>query len=158
VPASEVVGGYNGQLLRESSSDFKPRILLLGFSIAGGVLAPADLRLKNEITDKMPLRFDCPDINNDGYQDAVISTWGPDAKPIVYLNTAGTGLSSINLAAFPKGSTSFRGNTTILGDVDGGGIPDLVVYPLNGMQNKPAKVQFEIYRGKRLLDTVDLNK
>ena len=158
VPASEVVGGYNGQLLRESSSDFKPRILLLGFSITGGALAPADLRLKNEITDKMPLRFDCPDINNDGYQDVVISTWGPDAKPIVYLNTAGTGLSSVNLSSFPKGSTSFRGNTTILGDVDGGGIPDLIVYPLNGMQNKPTKVQFEVYKGKRLLDTADLNK
>lgn len=157
VPASEIVGGYTGQVLHESSSDFQSHTLLLGFSIDGGTLSPVDLGLKNEITDKMPLRFDCPDINNDGYQDAVISTWGSNAKPIVYLNTKINGLASVNLTRFPTGSTSFRGNTTILEDIDGDGIPDLFVYPLNGIQNKPSKVQFEIYKGKRLLDTVDLN-
>jgi len=157
VPASEVTGGYHGQLLHESSSDFQTHNLILGFSVADGNITPVDLGLKNEIVNLMGLRFDCFDVNHDGYQDLIISNWGVNSQPLVYLNGGDNTLSSIKLSTFPVGSTNFNSNTSIIVDIDGDGIPDLLVYPLNGLINSPSSVQFQIYKGQRYLGNVDLN-
>lgn len=157
LPSSLITGGYNGQLLHESSTDFQTHILLMGFSIANGNITQINIPFQNEISNQMPLKMTCNDVNGSGNQAITILTWGQNAKPIVYLNNNNGGFSSVNQNVFPSASISFDGNTSILEDIDGDGIPDLFVYPLNGLRNSPASVKYQIFKGIRVLGSTDLN-
>ena len=157
LPSSLITGGYRGQLLRESSTDFQDHILLMGFSIVNGNITQIIIPFQNEISNQKPLKMTCNDVNGSGNQAITILTWGQNAKPIVYLNNNNGGYSSINQNVFPSASNSFDGNTSILEDIDGDGIPDLFVYPLNGLRNSPATVQYQIFKGNRVLGVIDLN-
>jgi len=157
LPSSVITGGYNGQLLHESTNDFETHVLLMGFSVENGIITQINLSLTNEITNQMALKMTCNDVNGSGYQAITILTWGENAKPIVYLNDSKGRFSSINQNLFPNASAYFQGNTSILEDIDGDGIPDLFVYPLNGLRNSPTAVQYQIFKGNRVLSAIDLN-
>jgi len=155
VPASEIVGGYSGEMIIESTPQLQWHMLLMGFSAEDDSLSPVDIPLTNEIYDKPPFKFECTDINNDDYEDMIIPTWGAGAKPIVYLNDHEDGFSSVNENHFPSGSSDFRDSTMTLSDIDGDGIPDLLIRPLNGLLDQTGKVQYEVYRGNRFMNSTD---
>jgi hypothetical protein len=156
LPASEVVGGFNGQLLVESSSQLKSHLILQGFSTENGILTKIDIPIKNEITDQPYFRLSCGDLNSDGIDDIMVMPWGKGVSPIIYLNDGFGNFQAINQGVFPITASEFTDVTMIYADIDGDGILDLIYWPLNGLHNNPSKVQYQIFKGVRNLRQGDL--
>ena len=156
LPASEIVGGFNGQLLVESSSQLKWHLILQGFSVDSNILTKVDIPINNEITDQPFFGLRCGDLNSDGFDDIMVMPWGRGVSPIIYLNNGYGNFQAVNQKAFPLTSGEFTDVTMIYADIDGDGILDLIYWPLNGLNNNPPKVQYQIFKGIRKLGVSDL--
>ena len=156
VPAQEVTGGYDGRFLVESSADFSWHLLLMAFSDAQGQLISSPLSLASEITNQAFFALKCGDFNGDGADDIVVHPWGRNAKPIIYLNDGRGGFASVLQTRLPDSSPSFTDTMSVIADVDGDGLPDLIYYPLTRLQPDTSRIQYQVFKGLRALGTVDV--
>jgi hypothetical protein len=76
----------------------------------------------------------CKDVNNDGYDDLVVSKFGNNEGVIVYLNNKQGKLVKLDPSNFPKSYTDnpYQSSSGIYEDVNGDGIPDLLVWSIDG--------------------------
>lgn len=94
--------------------------------------------------------FDCKDINNDGYQDIVMHTFRKSGLPVIYLNQKNNFFKKFETSNFPIPDQSAYENSSIIEDMDGDGIVDLILY--NRENTIDGKINFNIYKGKKVLN------
>lgn len=94
--------------------------------------------------------FDCKDVNNDGYEDIVEYPYQVSGLPFVYLNDKANGFAYIGNTKLPPILANW-GNaaSSLLHDLTGDGVPDLVVWPANGTNS--SSLDYRFYKGKKYL-------
>lgn len=108
--------------------------------------------------------FNCYDVNGDGFDDIVVNPIinassdmsNKQIKPIVYLST---GDGSFAVAKFPSvtyeilKSSYYNQSSTEVGDFDGDGFLDFIVYPNTPGIDKPRlDTTMQFFKGKRKID------
>lgn len=155
VPAQEVVGGYSGQMLVESTNQFAWHLMLVGLTENQGKLTNIPITINNEITDQKFFAMKCIDINSDGNIDIVIYNWGSNAKPLIYVNNEDGSYSAVNQNLLPDSSLSYKDTMSLYEDIDGDGVKDLIYYPLTGVNPGTSRVQFQLFKGNRNISSSD---
>lgn len=155
--ASEVIGGYQGGTIGESSVAIGPYLELIFFELSPDGIreVPADF---GELTQRTlfsggPLI--CGDFTGDGLQDIILRAFGKDTKPVLLANQGNAEIPTFRELSpdlFPDPDSSYRGNTFDVKDINGDGIYDLLYWPLLGADYSPLsddRVNAEVYFGKQ---------
>jgi hypothetical protein len=151
----EIVGGYQGGTIVESSSYLKPITKLMAFTTSNNTLTNINLPVVNEVQKIQFLHISCGDLNADGSDDILVMPWGANAIPIVYLNDGAGNFSLVDTSKLPVPSTDFREATMLYVDINGDGIRDLLYWPLTALSGNPSKVQYQIFKGLRAANATD---
>lgn len=155
VPAERVAGGYNGQFLVESSSDFIPETLLLFFNEQNQSLIKADVNLMNFDNSFRMFNFNCGDLNSDGYDDIFVAGLSKGSKPRILINNKSGGFSSLPASKipYPEGLNYDLGS--LLADINGDGNLDLFYWPVNGVGSLDGGVRYQMFQGLRPINSSD---
>lgn len=102
--------------------------------------------------------FQCVDINKDGYTDVVINNQGYAYKltvggPVFYLNDKKGRLikhSVVDLPRVPQSPNEWPDSNSLIQDMNGDGVPDLIYYSTLAMPND-SNISFRIYLGNKLV-------
>lgn len=143
---------YEGITVKQS--DLKPFSTFVAARVAGDKIVPVTLNLRREVQiDNNVNFFDCKDVNADGYEDLVVYPYGSQVQ--VYLNGPTRRFEYQGTGPFPPITDVWQYSaTTILEDMDGDGIADLLVFPANGMPDQlTGRVPCRLYKGKKQLGT-----
>jgi hypothetical protein len=152
---NEIVGGYQGGTIVESSSYLKPVTKLMAFTTENNTLTNINLPITNEVQNVMFLHITCGDLNGDGADDIIAMPWGANAVPIVYLNDGAGNFSSVDTSKLPVPSTDFSAASMLYVDITGDGVRDLLYWPLTSLTGNPTKVQYQLFKGLRAANTTD---
>lgn len=153
---NEIIGGYKGGVIVESSSVLKPITKIFAFSTSNNSLTNIDITINNEAQDTQFLRLSCGDVNGDGYDDIVVMPWGHNAVPIIYINDGTGAFNLVDTTKLPMPSSDFQDATMIYTDIDGDGSRDLLYWPSTSLSGNPAKVQYQLYKGQRNINSSDM--
>ena len=156
----EVVGGYHGQELHESGDtgsliEFSK---VIGFTVIDGAISELNLNIRKGLNGR-GFGVQCGDFDDDGYDDIMLTPWGPTAVPMIYLNDHVGGFDLVDSKKFPLPSLLYRDSIFKYEDIDGDGIRDLMFYPANGMSEEFGKtppVQYQVYKGLRKITKFDI--
>lgn len=145
---SEIVNYAPGTTIRQL--DFKPMTKLISVSIVNNQIVPVSLNIDHEqVTDVNSNFFDCKDINGDGYMDIIVYPYNKTGLPYVYLNNKQNGFTYAGQSMFPTTSLTWGNSaSSILHDFDKDGIPDLFIWPANGITS--STVTYKYYKGQKL--------
>ena len=141
---------YQGDSLHRSG--IIPTAPLGAARVAGGQVQTVQLSINGEVIDNINVNFiGCKDVSGDGYDDLVVYPYNDNGLPYVYLNNQDSTFSYIGHARFPQLTLPW-GNaaSSILHDFDRDGLPDLLVFPANGITSSEA-VSYRYFRGVRPL-------
>ena len=126
----------------------------VGAKIENGAIARVPFTITNEKTDVESFFFACRDINGDNFDDIVRYPINSDGKPNVYLNNKAGGFTYIGQTQFPSiGNTDGWGRSvsSIMDDLDGDGIEDLIIGAFYGISTSSTTVQWHVYKGLKRL-------
>jgi hypothetical protein len=124
----------------------------LGFSLGGGKAEEISLNIDNEVTNRNSNFFDCKDVNLDGYADIITYEYAVGGKPIVYLNDRIGGFKKVQSTAFPAAPSAWGGvATSMFLEVTGDSLPDLLVWPANGVRAGAEEINPVLYIGRHPL-------
>lgn len=152
--AREVINGYNGQLLDESSNTTLKHV--------GKIIILNVSKGKFEIINSFDLSeniapathgIECKDINNDGNSDITIQNYAfnTEPTPIVLLGN-GSGQYSRVLQNIFSNLNSYKNNLAgfVIGDITGDGLIDYLDFPVNGIStyNPSTKIYLSLRFGK----------
>jgi hypothetical protein len=150
--AAELPAGYAGGTVIQN--DLVPTGELIAVSASGDQLTLETLVLDKPLSVRNANFFDCRDLDGDGYDDFVVYPYRAGGRPLVYLNDKAGGFRKVDDSKFPEAPAEWgESATALLDDLDGDGIPDLVLWPANGVnaQILPS-IRFRVYKGLRRLD------
>jgi hypothetical protein len=136
--------GYSGQTVKEN--DMPLTFELMAFEVVGGDLQKVDLGIDVPLDTEYFNFFDCTDVNGDGYDDIVLSIQRNSGIPVVYLNNKANKFIKLPQSFFPSISPASGVARSVLADMDGDGINDLIVFTLS---SKPQNIQ--VYKGLKKL-------
>ena len=132
-----------------------PASIPFGFEISNDKLINKNINIQGWDNTLDPFKLECIDINKDGFDDIVIYPGGiQDGKPSVFLNDGLGNFSLLNKALFPDKPSYYVLTTSILKDIDGDGVADLIYMPLSAKSNN-SKMQYVIHKGTRQFRTTD---
>jgi hypothetical protein len=158
----EIVGGYQGQVVREGVNT-QSMTTLMAFSVTGGKLQPLTLNISGEVTARFSMfgsGLRCRDINGDGADDIEVVTVGGEHAgeqdpPMVYLNQGQGNFKRVARSTFPKFGTLLEGAAMLYEDFDGDGVRDLVFFSASTSAGKNRPMSFPLYKGLRPLQASD---
>jgi hypothetical protein len=133
---------------------------LFGFSATDTSLTPVPIILQAtvDLTDR-PYRLICEDINSDGRDDIIVSTWGYESHPHVYINTGQNKFSLVREEIWPSMGSALKNAQPVYADVDGDDVPDVIYFSGSSVSgDDSSEIRFEIFLGRRLVgprDTYD---
>jgi hypothetical protein len=129
---------------------------ILPFNIINGKISENNkITIKNELNNIFGTKISCEDINGDGLIDIMIHQWTANHKIALYLNDGNGSFSLVDNKLFPIPNQFKKGIFQKYQDIDGDGIPDLLVTPTVGL-NVDEKPIFYLYKGKRKLTLKDI--
>jgi hypothetical protein len=133
-------------------NDLKHFSFLRGITVDSGKLVEFDLAITGVVSDNVNANFfDCNDVNGDGYDDIVVYPYNADGLPYVYINTKDGRFSAVDSKKFPSPSLNWSNSaSSIYTDFDNDGIPDLMIFPANGI-NGSGSVSYKFYKGTRFI-------
>ncbi len=133
----------------EEDVGMSPASIPFGFEIFNDKLSSKNINIKGWDNTLDPFKLECIDINKDGFDDIVIYPGGiQDGKPSVFINDGLGNFSLLNKALFPDKPSYYVLTTSILKDIDGDGVVDLIYMPLSAKSNN-SKMQYVIHKGSR---------
>jgi len=145
-----------------STGRISPGVKWLGAYMKNGVLTQSDLVIVNEQSTNNGggfNQFECRDINGDGYDDLVgYALWQGDvntnAFPIVYLNQKNGTFKRSTVGETMSFKIGYQVNqhTSIMADIDGDGIEDLIIFPGNAGGKNLLSGAMKFYKGLKPLD------
>lgn len=136
--------GYSGQTVNET--DMPIVYDLMAFDVVSGNLQKVDLGLDTPLGSEFFNFIECTDVNGDGYDDLVISIQSNSGIPVVYLNDKSNKFLKVSQNVFANIPSAGNVARSILADMDGDGINDLVVFTLH---NEPQIIR--VYKGLKKL-------
>lgn len=136
--------GYSGQTVKET--DMPLVYELMAFEVVSGNLQKVDLGLDTPLGSEFFNFIECTDVNGDGYDDIVISIQRNSGIPVVYLNNKNNKFLKLSQSFFANIPSASDVARSILSDMDGDGISDLVVFTL---QSKPQIIR--VHKGLKKL-------
>lgn len=146
--AMKITGNYQGGTLGQNNTNDPWQIKLLGIDVSNDHITMSQtFKVNNEVTTASPYRMQCGDINNDGYDDIVISDWQRGTSPIIYINDGTGTFNRIDPAKIAGVNSYSQGQAFFLNDMNGDGIVDIVYYPVVGVKSGP--VNLMMYKGLR---------
>lgn len=156
VPAEKVVGGYDGRILVESSSDFTPNTLVMFFDVVNGNIKDLDVKTQKLDNQFRLFNMKCSDFNSDGFDDIFLGGWQKGVKPRILVSDKSGGFISLpnNLVPYPSFTNSNA--ASVYSDIDGDGIPDLLYWPVTGLDSLDGGVKYQMFRGRRNIASSDL--
>ena len=113
-------------------------------------------RLANIFSDKYfelghIAHLDCKDINGDGYDDLVVSKSANDGgRPMIYLNSKNGKLMRYDTASFPALPISEGESASVISDLDGDGISELILFP-RSVDYSNNSLSIRVYKGLKKL-------
>lgn len=130
---------------------------LFGFSATDTSLTPVPIILQAsvDLTDR-PYRLICEDVNSDGRDDIIVSTWGYESHPHVYINTGQNKFSLAREEIWPSMGSALKNAQPVYADADGDDIPDVIYFSGSSVSgSNSSEIRYEIFSGKRLIGPVD---
>jgi hypothetical protein len=144
-----VAGGYSGQPIYEKWET--PTIKIVQFAINSGMTIDPPKTLFTDLLLGNFYQISCKDINGDGIDDIFVTAAG---KPILIVSDPVAGYKRLDYAHLPPIPS---GHGVVHIDMDGDGIEDALVVPLEGYQSAPySSSQIKFYKGNRRINVVDL--
>jgi len=123
---------------------------LVGFGFEEGVITKDLLRIENEDVSTNTNFFDCADLDADGFDDIVMYPY--DRLPLVYINDQEGKFYKLEQSRIPNVSDKkiwYYGDivafSSLLRDLTGDGIPDLLFWPANGIPDTDPLNEFGEY-------------
>lgn len=157
VEGQEIVGGYKGGTIVESSSNLVTKTELVAFDTKNDKINKLSIKINNFVEDTDVYQLVCKDLNGDGYDDIMIQDWRPKSYPMIYLNDKSGQFNKVNTDNIPGINQYNRGQSYIYEDINGDGIKDLLYFPIAGLNNPVFNsVKLLLYKGNRNLETKDL--
>ena len=130
---------------------------LFGFSATDTSLTPVPIILQAsvDLTDR-PYRLICEDVNSDGRDDIIVSTWGYESHPHVYINTGKNKFSLVREEIWPSMGSALKNAQPVYADADGDDIPDVIYFSGSSVSgSNSSEIRYEIFSGKRLIGPAD---
>ena len=78
-----------------------------------------------------------------------------DVSPLIYVNDKQGGFALVDPKYLPLASTNNDDTNSMMVDIDGDGIQDILYWPANGSHGSD-KVQYQIFKGLRNIGSLDL--
>lgn len=131
-------------------SDIKGQNYIVSFSIENNTLVYRPLTIKGE-TNFSAGKFQCLDVNNDGYDDLVLGLGNDSAitSQRIYINQKDGTFAKLELGN--KGLMTLNPNVNMYGshmaDFDNDGKIDVIAYPSNVIDNRPLSNSIKFYKG-----------
>ncbi len=158
----EVMGGYQGQIIREGENT-QSMAKLMAFSMEGGRLQKIPLSITDEVTSRYALFGEglrCRDINGDGTDDIEVVTAGGEHAgeldpPMIYLNDGQGRFKRVARATIPRVGNLLEGAVMLYEDLDGDGIRDQVFFSAATGASKDRPMSFPMFKGQRALKAGD---
>jgi hypothetical protein len=128
---------------------------LLTYEIAGGKLIKRDGIIVGEDTKVSFNKYQCRDINGDGYVDIVgypDTVGSPDPKkgrPVIYINNGQGKLVAFSSADFPVAPDCYGYTRTRMADLNQDGIEDLMVFRQEPASSSCNTTPIMIYYGNK---------
>jgi len=155
--ADEIVGGYKGGTIVESSNYLVTKSKLFAFETKSNKINRISIKIDNFVEESDVYHLVCKDLNNDGYDDIMIQDWRPKSIPMIYLNDKSGGFNRVNTVNIPGINQYNRGQSYIYEDLNGDGIKDLLYFPIAGLNSEVFNtVKLLLYKGNRHLESKDL--
>lgn len=155
--AMKITGNYQGGTLVQNNTTDPWQIKLLGIDVSNDrITMSQNFKVNNEVTTASPYRMQCGDINNDGYDDIVISDWQRGTSPIIYVNDGTGTFNRIDPVNIPGTNQYSQGQAFMLTDLSNDGVVDIIHYPVVGVSSGPVKLK--MFKGLRHALTNDLVK
>jgi hypothetical protein len=124
VTAADVNGDGNPDLIVANWSDSTVSVLLN--ITARGATTPSFAVQQTFATGTMPMSVTVADVNGDGMPDLIVANWGGSTVSVL-LNTTVPGDTTASFAAQQTFATGALPRSVTVADVNGDGIPDLIV-------------------------------
>ncbi len=149
---AEIPNYTPGKLIKESEVD--PNIAVAILDIKDKKLSIQQVTIKGE-TNFAPGRFQCIDINNDGYDDITLGLGNDDdvRHQRIYVNQKDGTFKKLDLGSIDFFSLSKNVDMygSVMADFDNDGKVDIVVYPSNHTDNSSLSGSLKFYRGNKSL-------
>jgi hypothetical protein len=154
----EIIGGYKGGVVDESSGLLTPKTTLMAFDTKSNKINKiSTFKIDNFVDSTDVYHMVCGDLNNDGYDDIMIQDWRKGTSPMIYLNDKANGFNRVNTSNIPGLYQYNRGQSYIYEDLDGDGIRDLLHFPIVGLNNPIFNsVKLLLHKGNRHLEAKDM--
>jgi len=149
----EQSGDFSNDIYDESGGYLNSVVKIIGYDTADNKLSRVALSIAGIKTNVSDYRLACRDINNDGFEDILITDWRSNTKPIIYLNDRTGGFVAVTDNQYPVAKQGYEVN--MIADLDGDGIPDLLHWPIAGAPDFP-NVRYQIFKGTRHIDSRDI--
>lgn len=144
-----IAGGYKPSMGRIREGSTPAFHSLLVYEIADGQLQRKTQVIQGEDTTIAFNKYECRDINADGFMDLVGYPLTRQGQPVVYLNNGAGQLVRFSSSEFPVPPSCYGDTGTRLADLNGDGIQDLIMFrsgPTAGSCNVPPIL---VYYGKK---------
>jgi hypothetical protein len=121
----------------------------VGVAIQNEQLVQVPINITTQTTNS--IKFDCVDVNNDGYDDIVVSPISTDGIVQVYLNNHNNGFTYFDKVNFPVLTNLNQSEqmTSMLHDFDGDKIPDLLIFPTEKTGTGSATIKY--FKGNKYM-------
>ena len=130
---------------------------LFGFSATDTSLTPLPIFLQAsvDLADR-PYRLLCEDVNSDGRDDIIVSTWGYESHPHVYINTGQNKFSLVREEIWPLMGSALKNAQPVYADANGDDISDIIYFSGSSVSgSNSSEIRYEIFSGSRLLGPAD---
>ena len=149
--ANVIAGGYKPSMGRIQESTIPLYHSLIPYEITGDQLVRRDGIIVGEDTTISFNKYECKDVNADGYMDIVGYPLTSTGKTVLYLNDRNGKWNKYLSSEFPVAPSCYGDSGTRMADLNGDGFQDLIMFRSGPAEAACGKAPIMIFYGQKAL-------